>query len=74
MPHKRKHPRATHVVVTLMNDRIAKWPNFRHWRFTTTAQDLATSSDQKKTEEALDGNGDDPVSGYGRYDFDRHAS
>jgi hypothetical protein len=37
-------------------------------------QRKTTSSDQKKTEEVLDGNGDDPVPRYGRYDSDGHRS
>jgi hypothetical protein len=53
MPHKRKHRRAAHVVVTLMNDRIAKWPNFRHWRFTTTAQDHNASTKTLREEDLM---------------------
>jgi hypothetical protein len=35
-------------------------------------QRKTTSSGLEKHEEGLDGNGDDPVPGYGRDDFDRH--
>jgi hypothetical protein len=71
MPHKRK--RATFTRSRNVDERafrkIAQLPSWGIHNH--SARSLGRN---ENTEEGLDGNGDDPVPGYGRYDFDRHRS